>query len=64
MATGIISGITGGVGNFGGIVFSIIFRYTAPNYGKSIWIIGIMTIVINLAVSWIRPIPKHQIGGR
>ena len=63
IATGIVSGLTGGIGNFGGIIFSIIFRYNGTQYGKSIWIIGIMTLVINLAVSWIRPIPKGQVGG-
>ena len=60
---GIISGCTGAAGNFGGIIFAIIFRYQGKNYGKVFWIIGIITIAINLAVSWIRPIPKGQIGG-
>lgn len=34
------------------------------NYPKVIWIIGVISIAMNLAVSWIRPIPKGQIGGR
>ncbi|KAL8715835.1 MAG: hypothetical protein Q9220_000502 [cf. Caloplaca sp. 1 TL-2023] len=63
-ANGIVSGCTGASGNLGGIVFAIIFRYNNKNYGKVFWIIGIMTIGINLALSWIRPIPKGQIGGR
>ncbi|MCJ1461576.1 hypothetical protein MMC07_000173 [Pseudocyphellaria aurata] len=63
-ANGIISGITGASGNLGGIIFAIIFRYNGKNYGKVFWIIGVMTIGINLAVCWIRPIPKGQIGGR
>jgi NNP family nitrate/nitrite transporter-like MFS transporter len=63
-ANGIISGVTGACGNLGGIVFAIIFRYNMKNYGKSVWIIGVMTIAINLAICWIRPIPKGQIGGR
>ena len=63
-ANGIISGCTGAAGNLGGIIFAIIFRYNGVNYGKVFWIIGVMTIGINLAVSWIRPIPKGQIGGR
>jgi len=33
------------------------------NYPKVFWIIGVISICINLAVSWIRPIPKGQIGG-
>jgi NNP family nitrate/nitrite transporter-like MFS transporter len=63
-ANGIISGVTGATGNFGGIIFAIIFRYLGKDYGKAFWIIGVMTIGINLAVCWIKPIPKGQIGGR
>lgn len=63
-ANGIISGVTGATGNLGGIVFAIIFRYIGTNYGKTFWIIGVITIAINLAVCWINPIPKGQIGGR
>jgi NNP family nitrate/nitrite transporter-like MFS transporter len=63
-ANGIISGVTGACGNLGGIVFAVIFRYNMKNYGKSVWIIGVMTIAINLAICWIKPIPKGQIGGR
>lgn len=63
-ANGIISGLTGAAGNMGGIIFSVIFREVgSAHYGKSIWIIGVITIGLNLAVSWIRPIPKGQIGG-
>lgn len=63
-ANGIISGVTGATGNLGGIVFAIIFRYLKTDYGKTLWIIGVMTMGINLLVSWINPIPKGQIGGR
>ena len=63
-ANGIISGVTGATGNFGGIIFAIIFRYLGTNYGKTFWIIGVITIAVNIAVSWIKPIPKGQIGGR
>lgn len=63
-ANGIVSGCTGASGNFGGIIFAIVFRYNYANYFKSLWIIGVMTIAINLSVCWIRPIPKGQIGGR
>lgn len=61
---GIISGVTGAAGNLGGIIFAIIFRYNGKNYGKVFWITGTITIAINLSVSWIRPIPKGQIGGQ
>ena len=63
-ANGVISGLTGASGNLGGIIFSIIFRYEGSDYGKSMWIIGIITICLNVAVAWIPPIPKGQIGGR
>ena len=62
--SGIISGATGASGNFGGIIFAIIFRYHGKDYGKVFWIIGVMTMAINLSLSWIPPIPKGQIGGR
>jgi len=63
-ANGIVSGFTGAMGNFGGIIFAIIFRYNGTDYAKTFWIIGVIAIAINLAVCWIRPIPKGQIGGR
>ena len=62
-ANGIVSGCTGGVGNLGGIIFAIIFRYHGTDYGKCFWIIGIITIAVNFSLCWIRPIPKGQIGG-
>lgn len=62
-ANGVVSGFTGAMGNFGGIIFAIIFRYNGKNYPKVFWIIGIITICLNLAVSWIKPIPRGQIGG-
>jgi NNP family nitrate/nitrite transporter-like MFS transporter len=34
------------------------------DYGKVVWIIGVITIAINVAVCWIPPINKRQIGGR
>ncbi|OAP65212.1 hypothetical protein AYL99_01184 [Fonsecaea erecta] len=63
-ANGVVSGMTGGMGNLGGIVFSIIFRYEKTDYGKSFWIIGVITIAINVAVCWIPPVSRKQIGGR
>ena len=62
-ANGIVSGLTGAAGNFGGVVFAIIFRYCGKDYAKPFWIMGIVTIVVNLGVSWIKPVPKGQIGG-
>ncbi|MCJ1309692.1 hypothetical protein MMC25_003352 [Agyrium rufum] len=63
-ANGIVSGCTGAAGNLGGVIFAIIFRYNGKDYSKVFWIIGIITVAINLALSWIKPIPKGQIGGR
>ncbi|RPB02194.1 nitrate transporter [Choiromyces venosus 120613-1] len=63
-ANGILSGVVGAFGNLGGVIFSIIFRYHGTRYDKVIIIIGGICIGINLAISWIRPIPKGQIGGR
>lgn len=61
---GILSGTVGAVGNFGGVIFAIIFRYHGTNYAKVFWIIGIMMIAMNLAFVWVKPIPSGQIGGR
>ncbi|KAI1128123.1 nitrite transporter [Nemania abortiva] len=65
-ANGIVSGSTGAAGNLGGVVFSIIFRFTdsGTNYAKALWIIGVITIALNLALCWVSPIPRGQIGGR
>lgn len=63
-ANGVVSGMTGATGNFGGIICAIIFRYMKTDYGKSFWIIGVITIGMNLALSWIPPVSRKQIGGR
>jgi len=63
-ANGIVSGVTGAAGNLGGIIFAIIFRYNGNDYGKVFWIIGVITMAINLSLCWIPPISKKQIGGR
>ncbi|KAJ5676986.1 uncharacterized protein N7477_002619 [Penicillium maclennaniae] len=57
-ANGIVSGLVGGFGNLGGIIFAIIFRYNGSRYGRSMWIIGVISMAANLAVGWIRPVPK------
>ncbi|KAJ5511909.1 Major facilitator superfamily domain general substrate transporter [Penicillium expansum] len=59
-ANGIVSGIVGGFGNLGGIVFAIIFRYNGSSYGRSLWIIGVISMAANMAVCWIRPVPKSE----
>jgi MFS transporter, NNP family, nitrate/nitrite transporter len=63
-ANGIVSGIVGAMGNFGGIIGAIIFRYNGTHYNKSIWILGVITLAIHILTFWIKPIPQGQIGGR
>lgn len=63
-ANGILSGIVGASGNLGGIVFAVVFRYNGTHYARTIWIIGVVSIGLNLAVAWIRPVPRMQIGGQ
>ncbi|KAK5635459.1 hypothetical protein RRF57_011171 [Xylaria bambusicola] len=65
-ANGIVSGTTGAAGNLGGVIFSIIFRFmdNGTNYAKAFWVIGILHIGLNLALCWVPPIPRGQIGGR
>lgn len=62
-ANGIVSGIIGATGNFGGIIFALIFRFNGAHYDRVIWIIGAISVTINLGVSWIQPLPKGQVGG-
>ncbi|KAK3372497.1 major facilitator superfamily domain-containing protein [Podospora didyma] len=64
-ANGILSGLAGAGGNLGGVVFAVIFRFMdgGTNYAKAFWVIGIIHVAVNLAVCWIPPLPKNQIGG-
>nr|AGG56531.1 nrt [Doratomyces sp. NG_p51] len=61
-ANGMISGFVGATGNLGGIICAVIFRYNGKSYHTAMWIIGVLSISCNLAVSWIRPLPKGAIG--
>lgn len=61
---GIISGSVGAAGNLGGIVFAILFRYNDTDYGRVFWILGVINIAVNLSLSWVKPLPKGQIGGK
>lgn len=65
-ANGVLSGLTGAGGNLGGVVFAVIFRFMdgGTNYAKAFWVIGVCHVVLNLAVCWVSPIPKGQVGGR
>lgn len=65
-ANGIVSGVTGAGGNLGGVVFAVVFRFMnhGKGYAKAFWVIGAIQIALNLAVCWISPLPKGQVGGR
>ncbi|CAF3659327.1 unnamed protein product [Rotaria sp. Silwood1] len=51
--TGIVSGVTGASGNVGGILFSLAFRFLGTDYQTALWIIGIICLGSNLAVTCI-----------
>ncbi|KAF7194638.1 Nitrate transporter [Pseudocercospora fuligena] len=63
-ANGVLSGTVGAVGNLGGVIFAIVFRYHHTNYAESFWITGVMIIGMNLILCWVKPLPKGQVGGR
>ncbi|OAX35874.1 nitrate transporter [Rhizopogon vinicolor AM-OR11-026] len=52
-SNGFMSGIVGGMGNLGGILFAIIFRFQPSPAGKAFWISGIIAIGVNLLLSLI-----------
>ncbi|KAF8430396.1 major facilitator superfamily domain-containing protein [Tirmania nivea] len=62
-ANGILSGFVGASGNLGGVIFALLFRFNGIHYGRVIWWIGCVCVAVNVGVSWIRVIPKGQIGG-
>jgi len=62
-ANGILSGFVGAYGNLGGVIFALLFRFNGIHYGRVIWWIGCICVAVNVGVSWIRVIPKGQIGG-
>lgn len=64
-ANGVVSGTTGAVGNLGGVVFAIIFRFMhkGTDYAMALWVIGVMTIGLNLILCWVPPVPRGQISG-
>ncbi|KAG6369332.1 nitrate transporter, partial [Boletus reticuloceps] len=53
-SNGFMSGIVGGMGNFGGIVYAMVFRFQPVPVGKAFWISGIIAMAINILISVIR----------
>jgi len=51
---GIVSGLTGASGNLGGIIYNLVFRFNGTNYPKAYWIIGTISLVLPVSVSWVR----------
>jgi NNP family nitrate/nitrite transporter-like MFS transporter len=48
------------MGNLGGIIFAVVFRYNGTQYHRALWIIGFIMLGITLSFSWIRPVPKPK----
>lgn len=46
-SNGLMSGLVGAMGNVGGIIFAIIFRFQNQTAGRAFWISGVLTIGIN-----------------
>jgi NNP family nitrate/nitrite transporter-like MFS transporter len=49
----------GSTGNFGGVMFSVAYRFT--NYHKGTWIMGVCSMAIGILMTLIPPIPKSQL---
>ncbi|KAJ6518254.1 nitrate/nitrite porter [Mycena vitilis] len=52
---GVMTGIVGAMGNLGGIFFALIFRFQTAS-GKAFWIIGVISMAINVVLIFI-PVP-------
>lgn len=55
---GVVSGMVGGSGNLGGIMFNVAFRYEETDYHHALWAIGIVVLAVQAATFWV-PMPKH-----
>ncbi|OTB07624.1 hypothetical protein M426DRAFT_53456 [Hypoxylon sp. CI-4A] len=64
-ANGVVSGTAGAGGNLGGVFFAVIFRFMGggTDYATALWVIGVITIGLNVILCWVAPVPKGQVGG-
>ncbi|KAG1776328.1 major facilitator superfamily domain-containing protein [Suillus placidus] len=53
-SNGFMTGIVGAMGNLGGILFAIIFRFQPSPSGKAFWISGVIAIGVNLVLCIVR----------
>ncbi|KAF8599086.1 putative high affinity nitrate transporter protein 2 [Ceratobasidium sp. AG-I] len=53
-SNGLMSGIVGSMGNLGGIIFALIFRFYPAPLGKAFWICGVIIMTLNASLVWIR----------
>lgn len=53
-SNGLMSGIVGSMGNLGGIIFALVFRFQPAPLGKAFWICGIIIMTLNASLAWIR----------
>jgi NNP family nitrate/nitrite transporter-like MFS transporter len=56
-SNGVMSGIVGSMGNVGGVIFAMVFRFQSSPLGKPFWICGIICMIINASLVVI-PVPK------
>ncbi|KAF8749403.1 Nitrate transporter [Rhizoctonia solani] len=53
-SNGLMSGIVGSMGNLGGIIFALVFRFQPAPLGKAFWICGVIVMTLNASLVWIR----------
>jgi NNP family nitrate/nitrite transporter-like MFS transporter len=51
-----MSGIVGGFGNLGGLIFALIFKFQTAT-GKAFWIVGAMSVAVNILLLVV-PVPN------
>ncbi|GBE78767.1 Nitrate transporter [Sparassis crispa] len=53
-SNGMMSGVVGAMGNLGGVLFALVFRFQPIPYGKAFWIVGIVTVGVNAVLLPVR----------